>query len=178
MQEQPRTSGQVAAPAKKSREKAVSKRGRARPPSTNEDCAIVGWRPAPGAKNTGGAEAMAILWPIEKRPTGLFRSEEWLNTQSVADLLQMMHAYEKQQKETTTDNGTHRDTKPVPVNIKKGVDDCFEKLSHARFDLRMPLSGWSYWWPMMPLERTERYKSLDLKAVGAESQISKSAINR
>ena len=30
----------------------------------------------------------------------------------------------------------------------------------------------------MPLERIERFKSLDLKVVGAESQISKSAINR
>ena len=121
---------------------------------------------------------MAILWPMEKRPAGLFRSEEWLNTQSVADLLQMRGAYEKQQKETNTDNGMHRDNKPVPINIKKGVDDCFEQLSHARFDLRMPLSSWAYWWPRMPLERTERYKSLNLKAVGAESQISKSAINR
>ena len=130
------------------------------------------------SRNTGGALAMNLLWPVEKRPPGPLRDDAYLDTIPVADLIQIQQAYQKQQKEASTDNGMHRDTKPATVNVKKGTDDCFERLTHARFDLRMPLSSWSTWWPRMPLERIERFKSLDLKVVGAESQISKSAINR
>lgn len=129
-------------------------------------------------KSTGGAAVAALLWPVHQRPEGQFRDEAWLNTQPVATILQMKEVFEKMQKDTNTDSGMHRDSKPAPITVKRCVDDCFTALSQARFDLRMPLSDWSTWWPRMPVERVERYKTLDLKVVGAESQISKSAINR
>lgn len=147
--------------------------------SADEDSVRLVSGPTPTiGRSTGGALAMNLLWPVEKRPPGPLRDDVYLDTIPVADLIQIQQAYQKQQKEASTDNGMHRDTRPAVVHVKKGKDDCFEQLSQARFDLRMPLSGWSVWWPKMPLERIERFKSLDLKVVGAESQISKSAINR
>lgn len=160
-----------------------SKQGRPRAEtlsSADEDTSVrlVGMSNRAAGRNTGGALAMNLLWPVEKRPPGPLRDDAYLDTIPVADLIQIQQAYQKQQKEASTDNGMHRDTKPAVVQVKKGKDDCFEQLTQARFDLRMPLSSWSVWWPKMPLERIERFKSLDLKVVGAESQISKSAINR
>ena len=122
---------------------------------------------------------MLVLWPLSKRPpNSLYTDKDWVDAQTVADMLQMMNAYEKLQKEVNTDGSAHRDTRPVTVSFDKAKDDCFGKLCRARFELRMPLSDWEEWWPLMPLERTERFKSLDLKSVGAENQVSKSAINR
>ena len=123
-------------------------------------------------------EAVEVLWPASRRPPGKFQDKPWINKQTVADLLKMKEAYEQLQKETNTDNGRHRDTAPAVVEVKKEKDDCFKKLSAARFSLRMPLSEWDYWWLMMPIERQQRYKSINLRVVGAESQISKSTINR
>lgn len=122
---------------------------------------------------------MLVLWPLAKRPPcSLYLDKEWVDSQTVADMLQMMAAYEKLQKEVYTDGSAHRDTRPATILFERQEDDCFGSLHKARFELRMPLSDWDDWWPLMPLERTERFKSLDLKSLGADAQISKSAINR
>ena len=128
---------------------------------------------------TGAWEAMLVIWPLSKRPpNSLYLDPEWVDTQSVSDMLQMMQAYERVQKEVNTDGSAHRDTRPVTKTFERAEDDCFSKLCEARFDLRMPLCSWEDWWPLMPLERTERFKSLDLRSLGADGQVSKSAINR
>ena len=181
-QEQAETS----APAKKGRSQAVTSRRSkkaARPrPSTEDDeeddQSVVTLGHTKKGKGTGAAAVAALVWPEHQRPLGQFRDNDWLDSQPVATILAMKDVFEKMNREVNTDSGMHRDTKPAPIVVKRSTDDCFTALSRARFDLRMPLSDWTVWWPLMPVERVERYKTLNLKVVGAESQISKSAINR
>ena len=126
----------------------------------------------------GTWEALATFWPIEDRPMGIFRRKKWVDSQPLETMLKLMEAFEKKQRDLNTGGGTQRDTKPAVINIKKGKDDHFEVLADCRFEMMRPLSPWEYWWPLVPAQRKERYKALDLVSLGMEAQVAKAAINR
>ena len=129
---------------------------------------------------TGGGtwEAMLPFWPLEDRPEGVYRNKDWVNSQDLATLMKVQEMYEKRQRDQNSGGGVMKDQKPAIVNVKKFRDDHFEQLSDARFHLRRPLSSWDFWWPRMPKERKERYRGMDLVAIGMDHQCSRVAINR
>ena len=145
-----------------------SKRRRGNPPSAEnpEDLDM---------EEPGTWEALAGLWPLEDRPE-VFKNKAWVNRQSLDTVLKAQEAFERKRRELHTGSRHQTDTKPATVMIKGGPDNCFDQLNEARFKLRMPLAPWEDWWAYMPTERPERYKSIDLKSPGAESQIPKATI--
>jgi len=86
-----------------------------------------------------------------------------------------MEIYDKKQRDVATGGRMQRDTPPAKVYIT--YDDCMTVFSEGRFR-RMPICDPEVYYKLMPTERKERYKAMDLKAVGAEGQISKVVINR
>ena len=127
---------------------------------------------------SGTWEALAVLWPIEDRPEGIYRRKKWVDTQSLEMMMRLQDAFEKRQRDLNASGGTQRDTKPAVIHVKKGKDDHFEQLCESRFLFRMPLSAWDFWWKLVPVQRKERYCNIDLKSQGMEAQVARSAINR
>ena len=109
---------------------------------------------------------------------GIYRRKAWVDKQSLETMLKLQEVFERKQRDLNTGGGSQKDTKPAVINIKKGKDDHFEQLAECRFEFMRPLSAWEYWWPLMPAQRRERYKNLDLVSIGLENQMAKSAINR
>ena len=127
--------------------------------------------------NPGTWEALAGLWPIEDRAE-VYKNKAYVNSLSLDTLLKVQECYEKKARELHTGGRHQADQKPATIAFKAASDNCFDKLHEARFKLRMPLSPPEDWWPLMPLERTERFRGIDLRRAGAADQVNRSTINK
>ena len=127
--------------------------------------------------NPGTWEALAGLWPVEDRPEA-YRNKAYINSLSLDTLLKVHECYEKKARELHTGSRHQADQKPATIHFKATTDNCFDKLCDARFKLRMPLSPVEDWYHLMPPERTERFRGIDLKRVGSASQVNRSTISK
>jgi len=175
--------------SKKKEEKKRAKKQKKEKKEKNETPSTEDPSSTSSSTNTkGNWEQLALIWPVDERPEGLMQDREWVEGQSLSTLITFMDRYcDRQQKrakqeETTSTNPTaaymaDQQIEPVKFDVGKtpSVDDCFTQLHPARF-LRMPCVPADKFWGGIPTARAQMYKRIDLKPVGANSQVADYAI--
>jgi len=105
------------------------------------------------------------------------KNKRYINKTPMDTLIAFMEKYEKAQKDINAGSSIHKDTLPALVKLEAHEDNGDDLLSPGRF-FAMPICEPDQYWKYIPSARKERYKSLNLKYVGCEAQISKGTINR
>ena len=106
------------------------------------------------------------IWPSSERPEAM-RDPDWVEDQSIGDLMQLQKAYaKKEQKETGQSIGkASRDVRPSSVQVEAGDDDCDKKLHPGRF-LRPPISRPKHWYgQMVPIKYNHIYRNIPMKHI-------------
>jgi len=115
------------------------------------------------------------MWPLEQRPARL-QSRKVVCRMKLKTIQDYKTHFEKEEENKGTSASIFgRDQKPKKIKLAGGSDDCFKKLSQARFDLRLPLCPPADYWSRLPQKRA-LYRHLPLAHLGLEGQISEKVV--
>ena len=117
------------------------------------------------------------MWSFEDRPK-LLQDKKRVESMTIAEISQFKAHFEKEEEKKGVGAAVFgKDKKLQPVKVRKCTDDGDNKLSAARFDLRMPVSAPKKYWSMVPKKR-EVFRHLTLSHLGLEGQVSETTIVR
>lgn len=126
---------------------------------------------------------LAEEWPYEERPK-ILRDRKKVAQLTMTELTKMQKNYllkkridEKAKARAKGAGKVTRDQPPKPITFLEETDDCKEKLHPARWQ-RTPLTDPSKWWPRTPRVRTDVFKAVPLKFMGADNSIANKTLER
>ena len=114
----------------------------------------------------------------QKGLLGALRDRDWVEKQSIGDLMSLQKAMTKKEMKEQGQNicKAKRDSKPPLVKIAGGEDDCDRTLVSARF-LRPPVSAPKKWFRQVPVKYSHVYRNIPLKhMLGLDSIVAPSVI--
>ena len=121
---------------------------------------------------------LETIWPATERPGGPLTNKKYIESMPITALLDLykIHAEQEKKEAGQAISKASKDKLPPVVTVAKMKDNCFDKLSEARW-FRTPISKPSTWFKNVPLKRTVIYRNIPLKhLLGTDTVVAKNVI--
>ena len=128
-------------------------------------------------KGLSNFEKIATIFPYSERPPEL-KNRKLVNQMSMSEIEAMFNMTKSREKSLGAQKlfqAVNSDVKHPKVKLKKGKDNCTNKLHPARF-LRKPITSPDQWYKEMPLQRTPVIRQLPLEFTGTHDQVAERTI--